>query len=219
MDNINYKKRTSILLIFSLIGIVIYFIVFLVPLIREDPLQLRYKGHFDFSKTVSDTMIQIPSIIRNHNFDSIILRSSVFTTVSAKEASDKLGGEFVNVSFPAASYLERSLILNKALKKNLFSVIYSFDSFYLSQGYLEFRTSKGRRGTALKILCDDIILNDFMVYLLFNKQKFAIPFRNKDRPNSGDLTHNKSIEGLINWIEVFGENGYKRFMKTVAGEA
>ena len=74
---------------------------------------------------------QAAGIINNYEFDSIILGTSMLENTSAKEAGEKLGGKFMNISLSGSNFYERSFVLEYALrKKEIKKIIYSLDEYF-----------------------------------------------------------------------------------------
>lgn len=60
---------------------------------------------------------QAAGIINSFEFDSVILGTSMLENTSAREASQKIGGIFVNISLAGSSFYERAIVLKKVLQK------------------------------------------------------------------------------------------------------
>ena len=82
-----------------------------------DPLKLFHEPYFLKNKLDSNMRIQASGIIKNYEFDSIILGTSMLENTSAKTTSEILGGKFTNISLSGSDFFERSFILNYALEK------------------------------------------------------------------------------------------------------
>lgn len=127
-----------------------------------DPLALFHKpwGRPD---TVHENMrLQAAGIIRHADFDSAILGTSILENTSAREASELLGGRFVNISISAGDFFERGLILRDLLaRRAVRQVIYSLDFIYLNQrkGYWYYPLP------TYDFLYDRNPLNDIRAYL------------------------------------------------------
>jgi hypothetical protein len=52
---------------------------------------------------------QAAGIINNYEFDSIILGTSMLENTSAKEAGEKLGGKFMNISLSGSNFTKEVL--------------------------------------------------------------------------------------------------------------
>lgn len=127
-----------------------------------DPLALFHKpwGRPD---TVHENMrLQAAGIIRHGDFDSAILGTSILENTSAREASELLGGRFVNISISAGDFFERGLILRDLLAhRPVREMIYSLDFIYLNQrkGYWYYPLP------TYDFLYDRNPLNDIRAYL------------------------------------------------------
>lgn len=99
-----------------------------------DPLAL-YHGPWGRGATVHENMrLQAAGVIRQGDFDSVILGTSILENSSADEAGRILGGRFVNLSLSAGDFFERGLILGHLLERRpVRHVIYSLDWIYLNQ--------------------------------------------------------------------------------------
>ena len=95
-----------------------------------DPYMLFHKKWFDEQRIYNNLRIQNYGIIKYTDFDSIIMGTSMLQNVSAKEASEKLGSRFVNLSISGSNFYERFKMLNFALKKKL-----PFGSFFSLHQY------------------------------------------------------------------------------------
>ena len=207
MSTINYKKKSCIILIPLGLCILAYSAIF-IYIILVDPLQIAKKGYFDSTKMSSNMRIQAAGIINNHPFDSIILGTSMLENSSAKMASEKLGGTFVNISIYGTTFAEREIPFQYALKKGLYKVIYSLDIYYLEV--------PAKSTSVWDILYDDDCWNDLKVYLAFAKDLTSLGPRDMDRPTAWDLSDTR-FGGIANWvrdIELQSVEHLKEFMTT-----
>ncbi len=124
-----YKKLLKIALVtFSLI--VVYFFS---AMVVYDPLQVLHKPWFRQESFIDNMRDQALGIINNYDFDSIILGNSMLENTSSDEASQKIGGKFVNISSSGMLYAERYVLTKYALeRKTLKNVIWVLDSYFLS---------------------------------------------------------------------------------------
>lgn len=154
-----YKKAikiylTIVLLIpFMIISIFYYY----------DPIQIFHKSFITKDLHLHSNMRQqAAGIINNYEFDSIIIGTSMLENTSSIEASEVLGGNFINISLSGSNFYERNIILSYALKKKeINKVIYSLDAF----GY--FDQTKGDISSLFQtfnFLYDNNPFNDFKVY-------------------------------------------------------
>ncbi|WP_300673607.1 hypothetical protein [Helicobacter sp. UBA3407] len=73
-----------------------------------DPFLLYHKPYFREETYSDDIRMQAKGIIKHYNFDSYILGTSMLANTSAKEAKEKLGGEWVNISMSGSTFRERA---------------------------------------------------------------------------------------------------------------
>ena len=127
-----------------------------------DPLQI-FHAPWGRPATLHENMrLQAIGVIKTQPFDSVILGTSILENSSAVEASNKLGGSFVNLSISAGDFFERSLMLDYLFRNRKISrLIYSVDFIYLNQrkGYWFYPLQ------TFDYLYDKNPLNDFRVYL------------------------------------------------------
>jgi hypothetical protein len=109
-----YKKFAKI----TCLSISVLFFIPIIIIIAIDPLQVFHKSWFFPGKYYAKSMREATyGIIKYENFDSIIVGSSMANNFSANEASQKLGGNFINLTINGSTLIER-----KILFKHLFSV-------------------------------------------------------------------------------------------------
>jgi len=180
-------------------------LVFFGTLYAYDPLKLFHnKGTYKdyIQKNMRE---QAAGIINNWDFDSITLGTSMLENTSSKEASEQLGGKFVNISLSGGNYFERKFVLDYALrKKELKKVLYSLD--YLGN------FSKGPI-PKWSYLYDYNRFNDFKAYINDKYLKWLFSFHTKkwimgrkislDRPNAWykDKLSSERFGGLHNWFK------------------
>ena len=108
-----------------------------------DPLKIFHKPYFFKDYLQPNMRDQALGIIRNYDFDGIIMGASVLMNTSSKEAAEKLEGDkFFNLSMAGSDLFERSLVLGYALKhKKIATVIYALNDtnlYYDSKGNKSF---------------------------------------------------------------------------------
>lgn len=171
-----------------------------------DPLKLFHKSYFFKDKLNNNMRIQAVGIIRNYQFDSIILGTSMLENTSSKEATEILNSNFNNISVSGSDFFERSFILNYVLKnKNIEKVIYSLDY----SGLLFSR--KGKKDYPIDnfdYLYDESYINDFKQYLNIESIKLSLKVylskkANFDTPNEwfSNKSHSSRFGGIDNWFE------------------
>lgn len=224
-----YKKTVIYFFVFaSLPGVVFLSIMYII-----DPLQLFHKHWFYKNYLVSDMRKQSPGIIKNYEFDSIILGSSMLENTSSQEATEILSGKFVNLSLRGSDFRERSLVLNLSFKyKNIKRVIYSLDN----NGLIE---SSKHDMSYYDYLYDDNLLNDFYIYTdakhlrkylkcMYSENSCSSKNIQFDKPNAwdNDPVLIKRFGGINQWIKYrkdpFMEKTLKEIIqitqKIIAGE-
>jgi hypothetical protein len=219
----NYKKAVKLFF-----GIIITISMIVISLLYiYDPLHIYHKSWItEDTKFNGNIRLQAAGIINNYDFDSIILGTSMMKGTSEIEASEKIGGTFVNISADGSDLYERSPILEYTLrKKDIKNVIYTLDTG------LDLNLRKGGSKFTLNqfdYLYDNNPFNDLKVYwnnkylnclLTFSKSPECIG-SNKDmiRPKEwfNDIyLKNKEISGIDNWIKKGGrgKNVYSRVKK------
>ncbi|HCJ51359.1 MAG TPA: hypothetical protein DHV67_05810 [Gallionella sp.] len=200
--------------------VLVYLILVLVPIIMligafwaYDPLQLYHKPWGRPATFNTNMRIQAAGIIRNHDFDSIILGTSIMENYSSKEVGKRLSGNFVNISISAGDYFERARVLGFLFKiKNIRNVVYSLDSVYMNTraGYSLFPYP------TYEYLYDNNQLNDIRVYLnhfyikclsTWSADGDCVGFTpDLNRPNawSGDNENLRRFGGLDKWCAASG---------------
>ena len=162
-----------------------------------DPFWLFHKPIFRATTYHSDMRIQAKGIIDSAEFDSVILGSSMLENTSAKEAEQKLGGKWVNLSLSASSFEERDILFAYITKrKKIKSVIYSIDSFSLVN-------IKGIR-IKPEFYANDSIEARFRFYL--DKKFIKCAFKWSKKPEC--VGGGKDLENLMRWYK-YAQKEYK----------
>lgn len=207
-----YTVLTSILLLF--IGFYIY-----------DPLQLFHKP-WGRDTTFSPNMRQqAAGIVNNYHFNSIIIGSSILENTSSKEANEKIGGNFVNLSLSGSSYYERLFIMKYIFQKqSIKKVIYSLDAgsyIHQQKDYPSYPLS------LFDYLYDNSIINDLKSYLTYDFLKCLLTFSNSvqcighktslDRPNAWFNEKGNKVRygGLSKWFEADNSNKIKDVFRDI----
>lgn len=201
-----YKQLVKLYFLVACVFLFLTFLCFPIIFYVTDPLQLFHKSFFQNGNRLhGDMRVQAAGIINSFDFDSIILGTSMLENTSSKEASEKMGGHFFNLSLSGSNFFERSFVLNKALSKGIRNVIYSLDDSYIGCG--KERNDFPTQNWAF--LYDDNWLNDFHIYF---QKKFLLKFysplaqtnvRDMDRPNAWyeAVDHASRFDGLEKWVE------------------
>ncbi|MDD3437015.1 MAG: hypothetical protein PHC64_07695 [Candidatus Gastranaerophilales bacterium] len=221
-----YKYSKLTLKIFFII-ITIAFSLFIAVAYIYDPLQIWHKPYFREVTYADSTREALKAIIRDNNFDGIIIGSSISTNTSAKQASQNLNSVFINLSADGSVVPENRILLNYALKqKKIKKVIYFIGIYYLG-------LKKENSNYPVKnysFLYDDNIYNDYKIYLnekyikciitLSNNQKCIGKKLNMDKPYSWVNIEEHMIRfgGFDNWIQNKDnwqiENSFNDLIKT-----
>lgn len=202
-------KNKKIVITFILSSSTLAFIYFTVLFIY-DPLKIFHQPWIHKEYLQDDMRQQAVGIINNWKYDSLILGTSILENTSSKEASEVLGGKFINISISGGQYFERLIILNYTLKKNhLKKILISLD---------DLDVTGIKKTTALaelpnwSYLYDNNPFNDFKAYannhylgcLLFfsDKRKCMGKKKDFDRPNAWykEQHHAVRFGGLNNWF-------------------
>lgn len=174
-----------------------------------DPLQIWHKPYFRTQTYGSNTRETNKAIIRNTNFNSIIIGSSLSTNTSSKEVSKKLNATFMNLSMDGAPPAENKIILNYALKqKPIKKVVY-----FLGISYLGLKKENNTFPTAkYSFLYDNKKYNDYKIYLndkylncikTLSKSPECVGTKlNMDKPYAWDIYnyHMARFGGFDNWL-------------------
>ena len=143
-------------------------------------------------------------IIRYYDFDSVILGTSMLENTSAKEAGEKLGGKWVNLSLWGSAYNERAVILEYLFGyKKPQKIIYSLESFTID-------TIKD--SSRFDYLYDGNPLDDFKIYLNDKFMSCALEWK-----KSANCIGRRDLEELLKWSNhedlkiLFG--GFEKWLK------
>ncbi len=177
----------------------------------HDPLQIWHPPFFRKEKTYSYTIRESArAMIRDNEFDSIIIGNSYSENTSCKEAEKIFGGKFLNLSMSGSTTFEKRIILNYLLnRKKLNRVIYILDGHYVT-----LKTApQAFNPEQYEMLYNENPLDDFKVYLnskyffrtlhFSNSKKCIGTARDMDRPYSWESSqaHRCRFGGLQNWID------------------
>ena len=206
---------------YSKLCLIIFPIIFLIIVLYSsiaiyihDPLQVWHKPFFrkefqTYSYTIRESA---KAMIRDYDFDSVIIGNSHSENTSSKKANEIIPGknEFFNLSISGSTAYEKKIFLDYLFKqKNIKQVIYLLDSNYLSQK-TETKTFPVKNYDFLynSNSFDDykIYLNDryFFCSLLFrNNEKCTGKKLDADRPYAWDNEekYKKRFGGFGNWIK------------------
>lgn len=205
------EKYSKLALKTFLTIIVILLIYTPIAIYLHDPLQIWHKPFFRSPYRYSYTIREsAKAIIRDIDFDSIIIGNSYSENTSGKKAGEILGGNFMNLSISGSTLYEKNLILTYLFRqKPVKQVVYILDEHYrtLSKNTPYFDV------TQYQILYDKNPHNDFKIYLnsryllrtllLSHSNKCVGKKRDIDRPYAWDnmKSHTQRFGGFENWIE------------------
>lgn len=176
-----------------------------------DPMQIFHKAWGREETFHTNMRQQAAGIINNfHDYDSVILGTSMIENTSSKEAGEKIGGKFINISMPGSSYFERAIVLRSLFRQhNVKNILYSLD---VNKYFKQAEAYPGYPLSSFDYLYDESILNDFKLYanikylpcvLLQSTRKKCIGEKiTLDRPNAWFENVNFSIwfGGLDKWV-------------------
>ena len=200
MESIMLYKRALRYFFFTVISVICLFLI-LTPIL--DPYMLFHPKWFKKDLIYENLRVQDYGLITFWDMDSIILGTSMMQNTSAKEASAKLNGNFMNLSFPGASYFEKSTVLNYAIKtKNIKHIIMSLD--------FQFDKIKEIGDSFFPDLYTQTnILGKYKFYmhsqplkcLLLNKCNSKFIKYNDDTPVAWHKGHTTVFGGFENWLK------------------
>ncbi|HEH4505923.1 TPA: hypothetical protein SHD90_000329 [Campylobacter coli] len=173
---------------FSLLIPLPFILILLILLYMRDPFWFYHKPYFREESFMKDMRMQARGIILYKNFDSAIIGTSMLENTSAKEANDKLGSKWVNLSLGGSSFALRSIILDYLFKhKNIKNIIYSLDIRSLNN--LEKPKDKN-----FLALYNDNVIKLFKIYLSSRFIGCALTFSKKEK-----CIGKNNLDTLTNW--------------------
>lgn len=172
-----------------------------------DPLQIYHKPYFREISFSDDMRVQDKGIIKHYDFDSFILGTSMVMSTSAREAGEKLGGKWVNVSLAGGSFNQRAVILRYiyAQKPEVKRVIWSLD-------IVQTTDTKPAQTESFDFLYDKNELDDIRIYVNKKFISCALSFSKAEK-----CVGKKDLETLIYWatrpeqVRKFG--GFENWLK------
>ena len=187
-----------------LLSVFILLVCQFTAMVLVDPLRLFHKPWIQDNYFIKEMRFQAAGIIRNTEFDSIILGTSMAANFSPGEASQIWDATFVNIS-PGGSWLsDRSVILKFALtRKPIKNAVLSLDDFH------EF----GKRRPSFSVTNYDYLYNenrwdDLKVYLNLKYGNFLL-CRNIIIPSETLCKNTRNLETVAEWFSF--EMNTKRF--------
>lgn len=205
LNNFLQKKLSPKQFIFGVCLIPLPVVVVLFGILwLYDPLQLFHKPIFRETTFFGDMRLAARGIIRYYDFNSVILGTSMLENTSAKEAGEKLGGKWVNLSLSGSAYNERAVILEYLFGyKKPQKIIYSLESFTID-------TIKD--SSRFDYLYDGNPLDDFKIYLNDKFMSCALEWK-----KSANCIGRRDLEELLKWSNhedlkiLFG--GFEKWLK------
>jgi hypothetical protein len=173
-----------------------------------DPYRIFHKPWFGQGYYVSDGQMRdaVAGIVNTEEFDSVILGSSMAANFSAKEAGQIFQRPFVNISMDGSGIMERSTVLDYALKRRkIAEVIFSFDWASLDQ-----QSIANTPLAPYLYLYDENRLNDLQIYTTnFKAQRYALCQSSFFSGNRLCRDRKNNLEDLVGWHS--SEDDKKRF--------
>ncbi len=218
------KKIVFIFFITSFVSAIFFWAV----IFYYDPLKILHTPWKYTAYLQNNMRQQALSLIKYWKFDSVIIGTSMLENTSSKEASQYLGGKFINISLSGSDFSERKVVLDYVLKKKkIKKVLYSLDNIGIVDA------------TALQspfklenwgYLYDENPWNDVKIYLNKKYLKCLFISRSKrrcmgkkvdfDRPNAWYHLENHANRygGIDNWFKHSNEqidNEYRKVLKII----
>lgn len=158
---------------------------------------------------------QAAGIINHYDFDSILLGSSILVNTSSFEASNKLGGKWVNLSVSGGGIQERLTILKYALKnKKIKQVIFTLEPGWLTDS---------KTNNQYAYLYNDNRLDDFKTYIneayifcLFIPKICLKGEESLDRPSRWD--NQEWVDALLGGFHQWIKNANRPDIKKILDE-
>ncbi len=206
----SYKITNKVFLYTSFI----FFVLFLFLMYCYDPMHI-YRNKNNYYN--GNMYVNAKYIIDNINYDSVICGTSILENTSCNEASEKLGGNFTNISLSSSSFKSRNIVLRYLFKKRKIKrIIYSVDMSYF--GYFLNEKTGNYLINDWAFLYDNNPFNNIKLYFnekhikcLFkwSKNKNCIGYKiNYDRPNAWfkeEDYKNSWIYGIKAWKKKYIE--------------
>lgn len=208
MRQINYKR----LALCPLLLVVLSTLVFFAALFVYDPVSIFHKPWGRPFTVHGNQRIQNLALIREFEFDSVIIGNSYTENTSAAEAGEMLGGKFFNFSMSGSSLAESSIVLDYILRQKPIKTVFAVFSDGIGRG--------GHGGYPFEtwaFLYDSDPLNDIALYMnehflaclgKWSYEKSCVGGEvDFDKPWAweNDPDHASRFGGLDNWI-LYHEN-------------
>lgn len=193
-----YKKFTILFFVLC----IIYTAIIAARLWYIDPLHLFHKPYVCKDSLFKNQRFSNSLIIREYDFDGIIIGTSMLENTSANEASDILGGKFMNLAMSGSTFSERKIVLNHAFKhKKINQVVYSLDPLTILAAARQIPDYYDP--DLFSFLYDENKFNDVKAYLnaAFMKRifKYKCNKNSIDRPNAWMTPKDQTMYGFEAW--------------------
>lgn len=198
-----YKKY----IIFAFVIPLSFIALFAVNLYLYDPAQIFHKPYFRKTTFFPDMRVSAKGIIQHYPFDSYIIGNSMLHNTSSKEAKEKLGGEWVNITMSSSAFDERGKILKYLFThKNPIQILYSLGT-----------NDDSSIERMSKFLYNETPLDDWRVYVNERFILCSLVWSDKEKcVGSGELESLmfwkepdlQSLFGIENWIKQHNIKGH-----------
>lgn len=189
----------------------------------NDPLQIWHKPFYK-KERYSHMRVSAKALIRNNEFNSVIIGNSHSENTSAKTTEKFLGGKFFNLSMSGSSMREKRIILNYLFKqKDIKKVVYITDIHYLKLP----KNSEYYPINSYDFLYNDNPHDDYKIYLNSKYLPCAVgltkissctqEIENMDRPYAWDnnFIHTERFGGFDNWVKCKNNRQIKEAFQTI----
>ncbi|MCR8679399.1 MULTISPECIES: hypothetical protein [Campylobacter] len=172
-----------------------------------DPLQIFHKPYFREATFFTDMRKQALGIIKNYEFDSYIIGTSMLENTDSKEAANKLSndGNWINIPLSGSGFDERAIVMDYIFKnQNPKHIIYSLDGYYIVNNH-------NNSSLDWDFLYNNNLYDDIKIYMNWKFISCAVRFSNQEKcvgkiDDIYQITNwykkNKAIfGGFDNWIK------------------
>lgn len=163
-----------------------------------DPYRIFHKPWVRDNYYLNDHSMRVEAsgIVKNEEFDSIILGNSESENFSAYQASQVLKANYVNISMNGSSMIERTFVLNYALQqKNIKQVIFQLEGMSPNTKLLS-DTPIG----PYSFLYDQYAMNDLLFYMINIKNSRYLLCTNMLFSIDSVCKHKtKKLDSLVEW--------------------
>jgi hypothetical protein len=207
---------------------VYFFLIFTIDITLGfiiDPYMVFHKPWMHSEYYFKDMRKQAAGIINTHEFDSIILGTSMAQNSSSEEASSEFNANFVNLSIGGGFLSEREILLKYALdKKNIKNIIITLDVF---GDYGQYRPDIPVN--SYSYLYNESLLDDLKLYVGFKKIgylfcgnlifqyncPFTVESLSKATEWYSDTVNSRRFGGVDNWIKYSNDPLIRDALKSI----